>query len=515
MKFIRRWRFQMCLNIAMIAIVLFSAASATNAENWARFRGPNGSGISSSTGIPSQWSLDENVQWTVDLPGPGSSSPIVYGDHVFLTCYTGYGVDSKDPGEVSDLKRHLMCFDRTNGELVWQATIDSLVDEDSYQGFITEHGYASSTPVTDGEHIYVAAGKSGVYAFDMKGEKVWQVSVGEQSDPFHWGTGASPILYQNLVIVNASNMGRAIVALDKATGKEVWKYADEEFKNCWSTPIIVHAGDRDECVLSVPGRILALDPASGEERWSADSPIKRTTCGSVVADGQVVYAMGGRAGDAIAVRCGGEGDVTESHTEWTARLRSGIGTPVVASDRLYWTVSGTAFCADCKTGEYIYRERIESSAPQSDDKSDGDDGDDSDGGDDDAKGDVQDEDKVAAKEGATDGDSAKGDGDKDKTKGSERANGANGARGARGDSRRKGRRSPTGDYASAVIVGGNVLLVTRSGMTHVVKDEVEFTKIAANHFVGDPGPFNATPAVSDGQLFIRSDKRLYCIADSN
>ena len=169
-------------------------------------------------------------------------------------------------------------------------------DEEPYEGFITEHGYASCTPVTDGNQIYVMFGKTGVVAFDMDGVKLWLTNVGTESDPFKWGNGGSCIEYQDLLIVNAANVGHAIVALNKTDGSEAWRYEDEKLTNCWSTPIVVSIDGHDEIVTCVPGKILAWDPTSGEELWFADSPIANTTCASVVEHEGAVFAMGGRSG---------------------------------------------------------------------------------------------------------------------------------------------------------------------------------------------------------------------------
>ena len=425
--------------LLLTSCALAAFVTTSLAEDWARFRGPNGSGISTSPAIPLEWSDTNNLKWKIDLPGPGSSSPIVLDDRVYVTCYTGYGTDKDNPGNPSELTRHLFCFDRNNGHEIWKASIPSAHDEDAYQGFITEHGYASSTPVTDGKHIYVLYGKTGVVAFDMNGEKTWQTNVGTKSDPYKWGGGASTILVDDLLIVNAANVGRAIVALNKADGTEVWKYSDEKLVNCWATPMVVNANNRKELVMCVPAKILALDPKSGEELWVADSPIANTTCASLVEHNGAVFAMGGRAGDAIGVRCGGQGDVTDTHTLWVEKLRSGIGTPVVVNGRMYWTSTGTAFCASCETGEYVYKERI-------------------------------------------------------------------------GAQRGEGSRRPAGSYASAVAVGENVILVTRNGTAYVLKGSNDFQKVAENKFENDESLFNATPAISNGELFLRSDKSLYCIS---
>jgi outer membrane protein assembly factor BamB len=423
-----------------IAITLAISVTAS-ADNWTRFRGPNGSGVSTSTTVPLEWNANKNMKWTIDLPGPGSSCPIVFDGKVYLTCYTGYGLTAKSPGDPADLKRHLLCFDRNNGQELWRSTVDSDHDEDPYKGFIVEHGYASSTPVTDGEHLYVLFGKTGLVAFDMQGTQVWKTNLGTKSDPAKWGNGASCMLYKDVVIVNAGNVGHALVALNKKDGSEAWKITDPELTNSWSTPSVVTLDGHDELVINTPGKILGIDPNNGAELWRAKSPISETVCGSLAEKDGIVFAMGGRAGDAIAIKCGGQGDVSATNTVWKTSLRSGIGTPIVAGNNLYWTSSGLAYCASCETGKYVYKARVKAE--------------------------------------------------------------------------QKGRRMPAGDYASPVSVGNHIFMTVRSGVTIVVKADDSFQQVAVNPIEGDDSLFNATPAISNGEIFIRSNKRLYCIANTN
>ena len=428
------------VNLLLVWGIASIFVASAFAEDWTRFRGDAGSGISKSS-APTKWDSNTNLKWKTKLPGPGSSCPIVYQDRVYLTCYTGYGVDPKNPGDPGNLKRHLISFDRSNGQEVWRTTIDSENDEDPYKGFITHHGYSSSTPVTDGKQIFVHFGKTGLFAFDMNGKQLWKQHVGAKSDPAKWGNGASAVLYKDMVILNAGNTGNAIVAFKKNDGKEVWRVENEKFTNSWSTPIIIKVGDHDEMIINMPGKILSYDPASGKEIWWAKSPIERTVCGSCVHHDGVVYAMGGREGRAIAVKTGGKGDVSETHKVWTSPLRSGINTPIVANGNLIWIATGRVFCADCKTGEYVYRDRLPT-----------------------------------------------------KQKGAPS-------------------RGPSGDYASPISVGDKILLVTKDGTTHVIEANSDKLKIVnENAFEQDSGRFNATPAISDGQIFLRSDNNLYCIA---
>jgi outer membrane protein assembly factor BamB len=165
----------------VVGVVLGTAACG-RAEDWTRFRGPNGSGIApASESVPSEWGDDKNLAWKLELPGPGSSSPIVVGNKVFVTSFSGYGVDPNDPGKLNDLKRHLVCIDATNGTQLWERTVAATQPEDPYSRMLGEHGYASGTPVSDGERVYAFYGKTGVLAYDLEGNELWKVNVGTES----------------------------------------------------------------------------------------------------------------------------------------------------------------------------------------------------------------------------------------------------------------------------------------------------------------------------------------------
>ena len=184
--------------------------------DWPQFRGPDGLGVSSDANVAVQWSESENLKWKTSLPGPGSSSPIVWGQHVFVTCYSGYGLSRTNPGNIEQLVRHLVCIDRKDGKVIWTRTVKAEMPEDAFAGMgVPEHGYASNTPATDGERVFVFFGKTGVLAFDLDGNQLWQVNVGKESSNRRWGSSASLILYKDMVIVNASEESQSILALDK------------------------------------------------------------------------------------------------------------------------------------------------------------------------------------------------------------------------------------------------------------------------------------------------------------
>lgn len=419
---------------SLFLMALAAVPSSLPSADWSRFRGPNGSAVSDETGLPVTWNDKENIAWKVDLPGPGSSSPIVSGDRVYVTCYSGYGVDREDPGNLADLKRNLLCLGLADGQIVWQKEIPATVPEDPYRGMLTDHGYASSTPATDGERIFVSCGKSGVVAFDKDGTQLWQTSVGTGSAIMGWGSGTSLLLYKNLVIVNANAESEAIVALDKATGKEVWKTPATGYAGSWSTPVLADLpGGGQDLVVLMPGEIWGLDPNDGALLWFFPGVRGGANTSLVTKDG-IVYAISGGPGGSgsVAVRAGGHDDVSKTHLVWQETLGSYVPSPVAVGEHLFWTDDrGTAYCVDAKTGEQVYRERLPNA------------------------GNV---------------------------------------------------------YASVVAADGKLYVPSRANGTFVLAAGPEFKVLAHNVLESDSTDFNATPALADGRLLLRSNQALYCIA---
>lgn len=428
--------------VACLALFVSAATRlALAADDWPRFRGPNGTGIAASNASPPvTWSDTQNLRWKTPLPGPGSSSPIVVGQRVFVTCYSGYG-DGSGGTDVSKLQRHLLCLERASGKMLWSKAVASQSPEDPYGGYITEHGYASNTPACDGERVYVFFGKTGVLAFDMEGKELWKTGVGQLSANRRWGSAASLLLYKNMVIVNAADESRSIRALDKLTGKEVWRAEGGSLELCYGTPMLLESGQAGaELVIAVPNEVWGLSADTGKLRWFAETGIGGNVSPSVVGGNGVVYATGGYPKQgSLAVKAGGKGDVTKTNILWTTSTASYVPTPVVLNGYLYVvTDQGFALCMDAATGKVVYKERME-------------------------------------------GASAGGRGGKLV-------------------------------YASPVLAGGKVYAVSRRSGTFVIEAKPEFKVVAHNVLAGDNSDFNATPAVVDGELFLRSNRAVYCIA---
>ncbi|MBT5612665.1 MAG: PQQ-binding-like beta-propeller repeat protein, partial [Lentisphaerae bacterium] len=302
--------------ICAAAIAQKPAVPRHAGSEWPQFRGPGGSGVSMEEGLPTTWSATENIAWKAPLPGHGASSPIVSGNRVFVTCFSGFGLDEKSPGEQSDLKLHVVCIDRRSGKIAWEKSPRSkaLPKYGAFGKFTALHGFASSTPATDGKAVYTFFGHTGVVAFDLQGEQLWTADVGAKTHGF--GTGASPVLYRDLLIVNASVESRSLIALDRQTGAEVWRA--EGIKDAWNTPVFVKADSgRDEVVVDTKNGVRAFDPQSGRALWHcAGSNPPRYICPSPVANNGVLYALHGYFGPLTAIRAGGQGDVSGSHRVW-------------------------------------------------------------------------------------------------------------------------------------------------------------------------------------------------------
>ncbi|MHC4191929.1 MAG: PQQ-binding-like beta-propeller repeat protein, partial [Planctomycetota bacterium] len=372
----------------------------------------------------------KNIVWKTELPGLGTSSPIVLGTNIYLTCYSGYAESIREPGEMQELMRHLVCLDRNSGKILWSKKFTPKLPESKYRsGNESRHGYASSTLATDGKRLYAFFGISGVYGFDLDGNTLWNTDVG--SGTHGWGSGTSPLLYRNLVIVNASVESESLIALDRDTGQIVWRTPG--IKKCWSSPMLVQAGDQQELVLNVPHKLTGFDPDTGDELWHCDGIPDGYLCPTVITHEDVVFAIGGRKNTAIAVRAGGRDNVTQTHVLWTADKGSIVSSPVYLNGYLYWCHEsrGKIYCLDAKTGNVVYEESL---TPK-----------------------------------------------------------------------------PGLIYASITAADGKLYAPSREKGTYVLAAKPEFQQLAVNQFQDDPSRTNASMAVSNNQLIMRTDKVIYCI----
>lgn len=344
--------FQSYLRRFFLACLVLSLSPALRAEDWPQFRGPDSLGVSQAENLPVTWSEAENVAWKTALPGYGSSSPIALNGTLYVTCYSGYGIEGRQ-GTMEELTLHVVSIDGKTGRILWDKKIEPTLPESKS---VRDHGYAAATPATDGAHLYVFFGKTGVFKFDLDGRQLWRTSVGTKTHD--WGSGTSPVLYGDLVIVNASVESGSLVALNKDTGKEVWRAGGMD--SSWNTPHLVKtAAGHDELAVTVRGWILAFDPKTGKELWRCEA-IPDYICPSIVSQDGIVYAIGGRSSKAVAVRSGGRGNVTDTHKLWQADVGANVSSPVIHDGHLYWVSdrNQTAYCLDLTDGSVQYSERV-------------------------------------------------------------------------------------------------------------------------------------------------------------
>jgi outer membrane protein assembly factor BamB len=413
--------------MAWCALLLLGGAGVARAENWPGWRGPRGDGTSAEKDLPTTWSADENVRWKVKLPGPGNSSPIVWGKRTFLT----QSLDKKGT------HRAVLCFDRTDGQLLWQRSIAFTGEEPTHE----TNPYCSATPVTDGERVIASHGSAGVVCYDLEGQQLWHRDLG----PFiHiWGTAASPVLYGDLVLLNCGPGERTfLLAMDKRTGKDVWKIEEpggktglkgqSEWIGSWSTPRVLTVAGQDQLIMSWPNAVKAHDPKSGEVLWTCRglTPLVYTT---PLTTPEVVVAMSGFYGSALAVKTGGKGDVTDTHRLWhhTQKHPQRIGSGVILGEYLYMANAGpgTVQCFELKTGKDLW----------------------------------------------------------------------------------DGRRLGNAFWGSFVHADGKLYVTDQEGDTYVLAAKPQFEQLSRNR-LGEHT--NASPAVSDGDIFIRTYEHLWCIGSA-
>lgn len=350
-------------NVALIAL----SSGNVSAAHWPHWRGDSaGSGVTADHGIPLQWSETQNVKWRVELPEPGNSTPVIWGDRVFVT-----------QPLAAEKQRTLMCFQRSDGTLLWQKAVRWDQPERSHR----TNPYCSASPATDGERVVVTYGSAGVHCYDFAGKELWQRDFGRQDH--EWGYSVSPVLHGDLCYVyHGPGKGSKLVALDKRTGQTVWEFIEpvwntegrtdgfqgkgEGIVGSFSTPILVRAGGREELVMSFPQQLIAFNPKTGAKLWWCDGLNPLVYTSPIESQGTVV-AMGGYFGNSLAVKAGGQGDVTPQRLWQHVRGKGGIGTGVVKGGHIYYFGSGNLFtCLELATGKLVFEERLKVSGAKSD-----------------------------------------------------------------------------------------------------------------------------------------------------
>ncbi|MCI0459525.1 MAG: PQQ-binding-like beta-propeller repeat protein [Gemmataceae bacterium] len=346
----------MC-RVFVSAITLASLVCASWADNWPAWRGPDGTGVSAERHLPLTWGQQHNVRWKVPLPGPGNSTPILWGEHVFLT-------QALDSGK----RRAVLALSRSDGTTLWQQEVPCPVEETTHR----QNPPCSASPVTDGSAVYANLASAGVVAYDFQGKRLWHRDLGPVLHK--WGNGPSPILYKDLLILfHGPGEPAFLIALDKRTGKTVWKQEQTAINSpifgSWSTPVVVRAGGRDELIFPLPGERIggdgefrAYDPATGKELWRCSGLGNEIYAMPVVsAQADVVVGISGHNGPLLAVRPGGNGDVSATHRLWRAGGKNPqrVGSGVLHQGRLYLAdAPGFVQCLDARTGKVLWKERV-------------------------------------------------------------------------------------------------------------------------------------------------------------
>lgn len=471
---------------ARLAGLCFIAASTLTAPaageaNWPQWRGPLANGIAPGANPPTTWSETENVKWKAKIPGKGFSTPIVWGNQIFLQTAVATGKkieppaagktearlyspqvlgqaqnpgnNPPPPGDGQRRRRGpggpggggfgrgekptevhqfiLLSLDRETGKVQWEKTVR---EEVPHEGHHRDHTYASHSPVTDGRHVYGWFGSRGLHCFDLQGNLKWKKEFGQIRSANGFGEGNSPALHGHTLIVNWDHEGEDfIVALDKHTGQELWRNPRDE-RTTWTTPLIVEHDGKPQVIVAATQRIRSYDLATGKQIWECGG-MTANVIPTPVSDFGMLYAISGfRGASLLAIKLGKTGDLTDTDAiVWKhAKATPYVPSPLLYGDKLYFYSGNNAIlsCFNAKTGTALFTEqRLE---------------------------------------------------------------------------------GPSGIYASPVGASGRVYLAGRNGTSVVLKQSDKFETLATNQL---DEKFDASPAIVGNQLFLRGHDHLYCIAE--
>lgn len=399
-------------------LALLALASAALAQEWPGWRGPLGDGTSKEASFPLKWSATEGVRWKVPLAGKGHSSPVVWGDRIYLTTCI------EDRNE-----RRLVCLDRKDGRTLWDQLVVTVPMERKHN----LNSFSSSTPVTDGRHVWLAfmEGKDfSIFCYDVDGKLKWKKRPGTFWSPH--GFCSSPVLFKDLVIFNGDQDAEAwIVALDQATGEEKWRADRPNRTRSYVPPVIFEAAGRKQLVLSGSKCVASYDPETGKQHWIIDGPTEQFVASMVYAEGVFFITGGFPQYHVLGIRPDGSGNVTETHILWRDKgqnVCSYVPSPVAWGPH-FFIASDTGFvsCFEAKTGKRLWNEKMSRHVS-----------------------------------------------------------------------------------ASPVAAGGHLYFVDDAGATHVLKAGPTYEVVAKNE-LGEE--CYASPALSRGRIYLRSMKHLYCIGE--
>lgn len=364
------------------------AGSNVAAWNWPQWRGPSSQGVSLETGLPTTWSPSQNVAWRASLAGLGTSSPIVWGDRVIVTSQIGASplaggaahpqlarddrtlAERENPiggqrlpadGKPGDVWLVVEAFGRSDGRRQWEYRTRAT---GAFPAVHEKHNLATPTPVTDGQRVYAWFGNGQIVALDLEGRLVWTRHLGEEFAPFRtlWGHGSSPVLFGDLVILLCDHLSNAyLLAIDARTGRDRWKADRGGERTSHSTPLVVRGPKGAELLINSSERIDVYDPANGELLWFAGGPRQTPIPSAVFHDGRIYLSRGYRNSDYMSIRPGGRGDVTATHVEWRVPSGASYVPSIVHYEGLLYVTNevGVVTCADARTGERVWRQRLD------------------------------------------------------------------------------------------------------------------------------------------------------------
>lgn len=376
----------------LLGVGIAHATAAAAEQNWPQWRGPLGTGVAPSANPPISWSETNNIKWKVKIPGSGSATPIIWDNRIFIQTAIPTGKKVEATPEKSDAPAPatnasganqaqprrgggmggpkptevyrfvVLCLDRQTGKELWQQTAR---EEVPHEGFKANDGtFASSSPITDGQHVFAYFGSRGMHCYDMNGGLKWSQDLGRMRIVMSFGEGSSPALAGDTLIVNWDNEeGSYIVALDKKTGKTLWKNPRDE-RSSWSTPLVVESNGKPQVITTATGKIRSYDVETGKIVWECGG-LTRNVIPSPVAGNGLVYCTSGYQGNALlAIRLGRTGDLTGTDAiAWSyGKSTPYVPSPLLYADKLYCFANnkGMLSCFDAATGKPFYtEERIE------------------------------------------------------------------------------------------------------------------------------------------------------------
>ena len=440
-------------SVAAAGLLLSATSSsqdpATATGNWPQWRGPEGTGMAQGD-APTTWSSTENVKWRVDIPGRGCSTPVIWGDRIFLTTAVPTGKEPEPEEQPQEDRRRgsfhggggpqvehsfdVLCLDRSNGEILWHETAIVTTPHEGHHGTYGSH--ASNSPVTDGEYLFAFFGSRGLFCYDMQGDLAWKKDFGvKMRMRVGFGEGVAVVLHGDALILDFDHEGDSfIVAIDKRSGEELWRTRRDEGTS-WAPPLVVKHDGRKQVVVSATSRVRGYDFATGELIWECGGLGSNAIPAPLQWEDTVLAMTGHRSPKLMAIRLGGEGDLTgKDAVVWsTSRGTSYTPSPLLHDGRYFALMDkGFLSCFDAATGEPHYvQERL-----------------------------------------------------------------------PRG----------TNFKASPVGAKGKLYLASESGDVLVLKMGDEFELITVNELEGEV--FISSPAIAGGEIFLRSLERVYCIAET-